>query len=468
MRFQWHPDLHRQLGKERLAFWRMGFSPTYDRAQVKQRLLDLFKEMDVSSYAFYEMIGIHDLMLRLWLPTSLTMRSFDGELKAALQREGILMTEYFAVDETLAHWVWTDGSGRSRPVSQRILEDGIADDIVTRINGATIKPAERKSYEELNVIAPSGHVKGIKFFVIVTTGTLPVYLSHDDETLSDRVSEILDGAGSIVEKSLYVGSGGLGQFLIMGKVKPANFDKVFSEVIEPINNLGLKRNLRARTYTHICTNGLVDFVDVLPPWQDVVRDSKVKPIAEYLQEEESRKLEVKGSAFVKVETWLNTKKPKFDKKLLAEGVLRTIVGMLNSEGGAIVIGALEAREPFLAAAKKGKPLADFPNFEDRYFIFGLAADYHVSGSTKDWDSFVQRLNSHIGERITPQAHPWLTIEGNDFMGQPMAVVSVREPDSAWFYLKNENQEHFHVRQENRTVVLSGAAADEYKRAKRRI
>ena len=271
-----------------------------------------------------------------------------------------------------------------------------------------------------------------------------------------------------MEKSLYMGSGGLGQFLIMGKVKPANFDKIFSEVIEPINNLGLKRNLRARTYTHICTNGLVDFVDVLPPWQDVMRDSEVKPIAEYLQEEESRKLEVKGSAFVKVETWLNTGKPKFDKKLLAEGVLRTITGMLNSEGGAIVIGALEAREPFVGATRKGKPLADFPNFEDRYLIFGLAADYHVSGSTKDWDSFVQRLNSHIGERITPQAHPWLTIEGNDFMGQPMAVVSVREPDSAWFYLKDDNQEKFHVRQENRTVVLSGAAADEYKRAKRRI
>jgi hypothetical protein len=466
--FQWHPELHRQWGKERLAFWRMGFSPTYDRSQVKQRLLDLFSAQDVNSYAFYEMIGIHDLMLRLWLPTSMTLSSFDSELKAALQREGILMTEYFAVDETLAHWVWTDKSGRPRPVNKKILEHGIPDETLTRINRATIKREERKSYEGLDVIAPSGHVKGIKFFVIVTTGTLPVYLSHDEPTLSERISKILHDADSILEKSLYMGSGGLGQFLIMGKVKPPNFDKIFTELIEPINNLGLKRNLRARTYTHICTTGLVDFVDILPPWQDVVRDSEVKPIGDYLREEESRKLEVKGSAFVKVENWISTGKRKFDRELLFDGVLRTIVGMLNSEGGAIVIGALEAREPFISASKEGGPLADCPNFEDRYLIYGLEADYHVSGSTKNWDSFVQRLNGHIGERITPQAHPWVTIDDSEFMGKPMAVLSVREPDSAWFYLRDGNQETFHVRQENQTVILGGAKADEYKRAKRRI
>lgn len=448
----------------------MGFSPIYHRDRVKRSLLRLFKGLDVHSYAFYEMIGIHDLMLRLWLPTSLTLREFEAELKQALAQEGVVMTDYFAVDDTIAHWVWTDEAGRLRPVNNGILAQGLPDDVVEKINNGKLSPEDRENYERVNAIAPSGHGAGIKFFIIITAGMLPTSMLYTQQTLSDEIAELVQQASSVKEKSLYMGSGGLGQFLVMGKVRTAQFPKIFTELIDPINALGLSHDFRSRTYTHICTRGLVEFVDVLPPWQDVVRDSKIRPIEDYLREEESRVLEVKGSAFVNVVSWINTKKPTFDENILAEGILRSVVGMLNADGGTIVVGALETREPFVKAALEGNPLADAPQFEDRYIIFGVEQDYRVAGSTKDWDAFLQRLNRKIRDRVEPQPTPWVTIEPQEFLGRPMAVISVREPDSGWFYLceNKDDPGDFHVRQENETSVLAGALADEYKRAKKRI
>lgn len=260
--------------------------------------------------------------------------------------------------------------------------------------------------------------------------------------------------------------------MVMGKVRTAQFHKIFSELIDPINGLGVSRDLRGRTYTHICTHGLVDFVDILPPWQEIVRESNIKPIEDYLAEEESRTLEVKGSAFIDVEGWIKTgKKGTFDDRILTEGVLRSLTGLLNADGGAVVVGALENREPF-AKESTGEDglLADRPWFEDRYLIFGIEEDFRASGSKKDWDQFLLRLNRKINEKIEPQPSPWLTIKPTELRGRKMAIVSVREPDSGWFYL-HENKDDpglFYVRLENETRALSGIEADNYKRGKGRI
>lgn len=469
VRFQWHPELHRELGKERLTFWRMGFDPTYDREQVKARLLGMFQSLDIYSYAFYEMIGIHDLMLRLWLPTSLGVTRFETELRTNLADHGVGMIDYFDVDEMMAHWVWTDGNGRLRRVDNSVLTVGVPDDDVIKINEGKLDPRLRDQYEKWNVIAPSGHGKGIKFFIIVTGGNFPTSMLYTPQMLREDIRRIVHAAKAIKEKSVYVSSGGLGKYLIMGKVITAQFPKIFSELIDPINDLGLSHDFRGRTYTHICTRGLVDFVDRLPPWREVVRESELGPIEEYLAREESRVLEVKGSAFVGVEAWLQSKKPSPDDKIPEEGVLRTITGMLNADGGTVVIGALENREPFLKSTRKGGPLEDRPWFEDKYVIFGIEEDYKLCGKRKDWDAFLQKLNRKIRDRIQPPPSPWLTIEPREFKGRQLALVNVREPDSGWFYLPDkQGVPQFHVRHENETITLSGPKADEHKRGKGRI
>jgi hypothetical protein len=470
VRYQWHPELHSQLGKERLWFWRMGFTPTYDRKKVKARLLQLFKELEINSFAFYEMIGIHDLMLRVWLPTSLPLTNFESALKTALAANGVVMIDYFAVDEMVAHWVWTDEKGNLRPVNNSILGQGLPEEDVAKINNGKLHAADRQNYEDLNVIAPSGHGKGIKFFIIVRTESLPTSMLDNPQMLRDDVARIVHEANSMKEKSVYASSGGLGNFLVMGKVKTAQFPKIFSELIEPINELGLSHDFRGRTYTHICTSGLIDFVDVLPPWQDVVRESNTGPIESYLAEEESRVLEVKGSAFVNVESWLEAGKASLDEKVLGEGVLRAVAGMLNSDGGTVVVGALENREPFVKASEGEGPLSDRPWFDDRYIIFGVEEDYRVSGNRKDWDAFLQKLNRKIRDRIEPRPSPWVTIEARELLGRRLAVISVREPDSGWFYLRERKGDagKFYVRQENETIVLEGLLADEYKKGKGRL
>jgi len=54
---QWHPSLHEGWSQERLHFWRLAFSPTYDRAKIKGLLETAMDAHGVSSFALYELFG---------------------------------------------------------------------------------------------------------------------------------------------------------------------------------------------------------------------------------------------------------------------------------------------------------------------------------------------------------------------------------------------------------------------------
>ena len=144
-----------------------------------------------------------------------------------------------------------------------------------------------------------------------------------------------------------------------------------------------------------------------------------------------------------------------------EGVLRSIVAMLNSKGGEVVIGVLE--EVDFASADEQR-LQALLRIDDK-IIIGLEPEYDKKG----WDSYHRRLTELIESRIGPDVLDQELIEvarltardGDSGSVFDICRVVVR-PSETRQYL---NGELFFIRRGNKTERLKGPEIDRYWQAR---
>ncbi|MCC7106265.1 MAG: ATP-binding protein [Chloroflexi bacterium] len=152
------------------------------------------------------------------------------------------------------------------------------------------------------------------------------------------------------------------------------------------------------------------------------------------------------------------------EQITNHGILKSIVGMLNADGGRVVVGVLET-DKFKNETAHQK-LRGFPAY-GRYTCVGIEMD--LQGH--DWDWYHLRLQDIIKTRISPSPSVWVTFEPREFQGVRLCMISVRAPDTEWFYLledpKKADEARFYVREGPRTRPVGGLEADRYKRAKPR-
>ena len=106
--FQWNHRIHEEWGKERLYFWRLGFAPTYDRDAIVAGLDRVMAAHGVRSYGYYQLAGAYDLLLRIWLPSSVIQEAFEGTLGKELVSADFRTCDEFVVSHILLHWIWSD------------------------------------------------------------------------------------------------------------------------------------------------------------------------------------------------------------------------------------------------------------------------------------------------------------------------------------------------------------------------
>jgi Putative DNA-binding domain len=459
-RVHWNPTLHLAWGKERLYFWRLFFS-TYNRSRILPLVQGLLAEHQVGSFALYETHGFHDLILKAWLPTRYTQNDFRTRLEDALHPANM---DVFYVDAALRHWPWGERTSPPEP-DEHILADGMRDEEIQRINSGLLSASELTTYEKAKVVVRVRRARGLKFIVLVSNLQVP-----STRTLSEmqvRLTQIIDAASTIRERSLYSGTGfGNSQFVILGRVPYGSFHAVTKEIVEPITAGLMTEVFGARTYTYFsATSDLLDFRDALPA-TSAVTIAVQQPVEYYLLQDESETLEIKGSAFVDLDRWLHGGGERTTVDAITdEGLLKTIVAFLNSEGGTLVLGALEAERyrDFLPQ------LGGCPRIGD-YVCCGIKLDFH--GRARSWDPYQRRLHEVIASRIKPgPLTPWYTIRKDEVDGQTLAVIHVRAPDHGWYYLYPAGRNpvpEFYIREGNRTTRLSGPEEDRYKAAHRRV
>ncbi|MGH9421030.1 MAG: AlbA family DNA-binding domain-containing protein, partial [Thermoanaerobaculia bacterium] len=297
----------------------------------------------------------------------------------------------------------------------------------------------------------------IKFAIVISQPSQPL-MSSAQGALRARLTTILRSAERLRDLSLYTISNPHAEFLILGCVDYVDFNSISRELLEVINESQFPEFFEIRTYTHIMLAGPGE----LPVSETLPLRGKT---AERLTAEqcllrgESAAIEIKASAFMDVDLWLN----KGDLKKLenpdAMGFLKAMVGFLNTAGGTVVIGALEDGRNW--GPEASRRLADFP-LCGTFRVCGLKFDYQG----KDWDLFARRLRDVIRTHVDPWPGSWIAERREIVQEGEVCVISVREPSANWYYLKSKPGE-FYIRDGPRTIKIGGTDADNYKAARRR-
>ena len=264
---QWHPEVRYQLASERLVFWRLGFSPTYRREEVREALDRFCEDYGVLGRATYEVFGQHDLLAKFWLPSDLDPDELDKELKKRLDALHVRGCEMFDVKDIITHWFWDEDGDRdhalpllsdadldSKPSADALCEIGELIDQFNRgeLNRGVIEANELvRTYIEKGLLGIREVHEGITFAIVVHASEEPGVHYRAIDTLGDQLALLLKNVQPVFERALYKEVGSR-RFLIIGKVSAVNFFELDAKLIAPIvNQASLSTVHSTRTVTYI-------------------------------------------------------------------------------------------------------------------------------------------------------------------------------------------------------------------------
>ena len=468
-RLQWHPEIHEQLGHESLYYWFLTFSTSYEWDDLRSELLGLLNTHDVHSFALYELMGDCDVMLRVWLPQG-TAGVFRASLRARLQRFSLILDLRYTVEKVIRHWPFgVDGRGTLNEVEPDARHPD--PELIERVNdklarNVSLDDTELAELATGGAIGPGNgsrdQIEGVKIVTLVKpAGDLgPIQKGG----LARQMALSLDEQEKVVQRSLYEVDGFGASFLLTCLVPLDDFFCFRNELVQAMAPFFEAAGIRTTSYS--CGSpDLLMFQDVIPRASTRRRPEQIpfRRVEDLLRLDESMTLEVKGSAFAPLEPHLLQGEELLESPtFFNRSVLKTIVGFLNSEGGTIVIGALE-RGRFQHRAM----VDDAPEFREigAYLCAGIIDPVY---RRKGWDSYERKMSEAIEKNISPAPDSLVQIRNEEVAGLIFCVIDVAPGHNiGWHYVDADGGgPQFMVRRGARTIHLQGVEADKYKDPKR--
>jgi hypothetical protein len=226
---EWHPHVHAVLGQAVLCWFRFAFVPTYNRRMIVSTLEKALESVQAPSYQYLETLGLFDGYLKVWLPRGLMPTEFGDSLREQLV--DLQLVESFRVDRILRSWIWQSRDSRAlRTPSAGTLESGISATVALAVS----RGVDATSTEELirkHVVSRVARTDDdIPFIVTVGEDAASAGLSREGR---HHLEMTIDAAVGINEPTLYQGVG-FASALITGTVATGRFDRLVSDVAEPI------------------------------------------------------------------------------------------------------------------------------------------------------------------------------------------------------------------------------------------
>lgn len=144
-----------------------------------------------------------------------------------------------------------------------------------------------------------------------------------------------------------------------------------------------------------------------------------------------------------------------DLGVLNGGVLKGIVGLLNTHGGDMLVGILEKTKYESVYDEK---LADYP-VVGKYIVYGINNEY----GKDEWDGYLLRLTDWIKSRIGSDVfvEEYIKFRKLRMKGYDVCCISVKPSQSKQFLEGSK----FYCRQANKTVELVGPEIDRFWKAR---
>lgn len=449
--FLWHYNVHKKFG-ENLLYLMFSFVPVYRREEIISSLEKFIMERSISSYCIYEIFGYYDIMLRIWIPSFQHPSTFIKELERKLEAVDCIRGLPFYVEDNHYHWMWwnyRESAELFSPDDEDI--DKLSEDIVKAVDSNTIHPSEFAELENHHILKRYEPKEGIKFFVMIPPPPLAVSptFSYRENVERELVSLVIKHK-DIIEPSIYFGTG-FAWFIIKGKIPSTSYSEL-NNLIQEINKIGII-GFQIRTYTYLVCEVVAENEGIALPLGAV--EEKERDITHYLTCEENERFEIKGSLLFNIDRFLRDKEYKGepDERIAIEGVLKSIVGLLNADGGKILIGVIEAYRYGDLLKNPNNLLHKLPRIDNR-IVFGIEKEY----VQKDWDAFCRRLSDLIRTHIGKEASAIVNFQRHQYQGKDLCLVDVKKGRS-WYYL---DKNRFYVRRANSTILLEGREADSYK------
>ncbi len=194
------------------------------------------------------------------------------------------------------------------------------------------------------------------------------------------------------------------------------------------------------------------------------------PVRDFLDREEGIDFEAKGSAFTPLEPWLNRAVDapeedglKEDPDFFCESIARSIVAMLNTKGGTILIGALEA-DRYARDNRERLRLRLLEKFppEGRFHLLGLQDPIYRRGR---WDLFDRHFGDLLVKMVDGQFARRVSLRPGWHNDDWFALVKVQGPGAGFpsrgFCLVTEGTKKFYIRRGGRNEELALPEALEY-------
>ncbi len=461
-RLHWHPHVHRRWTGREMYFWFFTFTALYLQNEVIDALEEIYEELGITSYMAYEVLGSFDMVSRIYLEPAR-----EAELSEALYERlgplGLIKEQSFQVASVLRHWIWSaeaDGTGDVRVPEDRILKLRFPVAELARLNDAEDQSPARQElirrYAEHNLVTEASPSYGIKFILLI--GSLDNPDGRTRNLATGRIKKALDGAKDLlVERSLYTGRNGQRElYLVMCRIEHRRFHELREKLLEPIGEaVAPIRGTRTTTFP-VVSEAFLFFDD------RVHLDEPDPPDVEVLLSgHETSRLEVKGALFSVLDPWLKEGKDLEESAAMPmKGVMKAIVGLLNSGGGTVVVGALEDdryRDSDSARAR----LDEFPMI-GRYRVIGLIDESYLEWG---WDGWDKRLRGLVAAKIDKNPGVLVQTREETVMGKQVCVIDVSDAgeDDQFFLRVAANQSVFYARQGTDVVPLHGNAIAEHRK-----
>jgi hypothetical protein len=479
----WHDQIHESQDLARLQFWRLSFSPSYDRDAIFASLRELFERAGITAYTIYETLGDYDLLLRTWVPRKITPEDLGQDLEESLKSLRLWNINY-VLCHTALHWAETETETDSK--RWPALGDSVIGE-VSEFNRSQVNdmPVLRSAAIQSLIDADALKViptdtRGVRFFVVFDHPRFAWKRATREHALSSIINACKevsdrwvadDPDGPAPQVSVYEGSGTMTEFLVMGRAPHSHFHTFVSRLLGAIRKAGLDEQYDMRPYTHVLADEMFSvFVEDRP-----VPSSDDAPRID-IDEDETESLEYKATFALNLRGYIETGRQEPDPKI-THGVIRAVCGLLNSpNGGKLMLGVLETRRELEKTKDKLAYLArlreefDFeidpseiknpPNA-----LIGIEAEVGEGKVYSDVDVYQRTISQALHAQIKPNPNPFTTIEVRRAAGRSVCVLTV-QPGTTWFWGRDLEDKHdeFYVREAGSTRAYSGVESDLFKQA----